>query len=257
MTHRLGAAVLVPVTLLVLTLTGACYRTVLAPVGLKDTGVDEESEEDVIEAEHDVQPDPSSDNPDMGDTAEEPDMDDAEEPEPSLEELTWDDGSCEMINGPGGDYGPGGMIAACFTPPSYPCRLHSATFLVANIGYPETEFGVRLFRGDGFQGRPRTVISIPATRGIAGPGGGWVDVDLFSLDVTIDSGDFCVAMEWLTPIGTDIYDPDAQALCSDNDSPDPGRSWIRWPDMGPWYDFSEIGIQVPTDVMIRAFVEVD
>jgi len=262
MTHRLEAAVLVPVTLLAVTLAGACYRTELEPLGLKDTEaagdaevmelaeVDGEMDGDFIDSEHELHPDPSLDDPGPEDQVEEADMYDAEEQGPSIVELSWDDGTCEGHSVPGEDWYPGGMIAVCFTPPSYPCRLLSATFLVFDVGYPDTEFGVRLYRGDGINFRPRTLIPIPTTTAHAGPEGGWVEVDLSEAGVTIDSGDFCVAMEWLTMAGEDIYDPDAQALCHDEDTPYQGRSWIYWASGRLWYSLDFVG-------MIRALVEVD
>jgi hypothetical protein len=168
-------------------------------------------------------------------------------------ELSWDDGTCEMTNGPGGDSGPGGMIAACFTPRVYPVLVSRAGFFVAGIGKPTTTFGVRLFNGDGKDGRPGSEIPIPKTTGAATSPQAWVYVDLSAASVSIASGAFCVAMEWLTPFGSNLQSPDAQVLCSDNDKPD-GRSWIRWAKDGSWWGFEEIGVKIPTDVMIRAVV---
>jgi hypothetical protein len=266
MTRRLEAAVIASVTLLAVTLAGACYRTELEPLGLIGTDGAENAEVsdiddmgweldgDFIESEHDLQPDPSPDDPGLDDSVEEADEEadlyDAEEQGPSIVWLSWDDGTCEGHSVPGDDWYPGGMIAVCFTPPSYPCRLVSATFLVFDAGYPDTEFGVRLYRGNGINFQPRTLIPIPTTTAHAGPEGGWVEVDLSEAGVTIDSGDFCVAMEWLTLAGEDIYDPDAQALCHDEDTPYQGRSWIYWASERLWYSLDNAG-------MIRALVEVD
>lgn len=267
MTHRLEAAVLALVTLLAVTLAVACYRTELEPLGLKDIDaaweveVAGEPDGESFDLEIEVQPDPSPDDQGPEDQVEEadeePDLYDAEEQAPSIVELLWDDSTCEEGSAPGGDWYPGGMIAVCFTPPSYPCRLVSANFNVYDVGYPDTEFGVRLFQTDGFQGRPMYSIPIPTTTAHAGPEGGWVEVDLSDAGVVIESGDFCVAMEWLTIFGDSFEDTQAQAICADSDSTYQGRSWIYWAIERIWKNTDEANEGPGWNVMIRAFVEVD
>jgi len=170
------------------------------------------------------------------------------------ETLAYDDDTCDMSNGPAGDTNPGGMIAVCFTPPAYPCALRSASFFVGHGGVPTTTFGVRVFAAEGEQGPPATAITIPETTSAASAPGTWVEVDLTGAEVTITSGDFCVAMEWLTPFGANPGNPDAQILCSDNTDPDHERTWIYWADTPGWHLIDDIGVQVATDGMIRATV---
>ncbi len=172
------------------------------------------------------------------------------------EVLQYDDGVCDITNGPGGDSGPGGMIAGCFTPSAYPAKLKSADFFIAAGGKVTTTFGVRVFRADGPGGEPKTEIAIPETTAAATQGDSWVTVDLAAAGVTIDSGDFCVAMEWLTPFGININDPQSQLLCGDLDPPFEKKSYILWAMDKQWKSFVDIGAKVDLDIMIRPTVAV-
>jgi hypothetical protein len=166
--------------------------------------------------------------------------------------LESDDNTCEAVIGPYGDDVPGGMIANCFIPPSWPTKIKSARFFVGQYyGIPTTEFGVRVFRETG--GRPGTEIIFAAVKGSASAGNTWASVDLEPAEIVIDSGNFCVAMEWLTCWGPILDEPESQILCADNDSP-LGRTWIRLISAGTWESIATLSY---TDVnaMIRVRVK--
>lgn len=73
---------------------------------------------------------------------------------------------------------------------------------------------------------------------------------------SIDSGDFCVAMEWLTPFGTSGTNPDSQAVCGDGTAPFEQKSFILWVQDGKWRKFTDIGVKVDLDIMIRPTVAI-
>jgi hypothetical protein len=168
-------------------------------------------------------------------------------------ELAYDDGTAEEMFSP---WGPTVhvQIAVMFTAPSYPVRLVGARFWVSNWGKPSTPFAVRVYAADDLSGKPGTPLLPPdKIMGSAANGHEWVDVDLSSAGLTV-SGDFFVAMDWLTAPGD--QGGDAQFLGADHNSPDRRTWWLIDPSKMTWVRVEKIGTP-PTDrdAMIRAIVE--
>lgn len=166
-------------------------------------------------------------------------------------ELAHDDNSFEEANSPWGDLA-GSMIGMRFTPPGYPTHLRTARFFVVGGGVYDTAFRVRVFLADGYQGAPGTDVLIGDATGVATAPETWVDVDLSRFEVTIDSGEFYVAMQWLTPPG--MQGADAQFLGMDQTEPD-RRCW--WYDVASdlWIRVESVGASGDRDGMIRAVVD--
>jgi hypothetical protein len=165
-------------------------------------------------------------------------------------ELFHDDGSCDQNNSPW-SYEPGGQLAVVFTPPFYPARLVEAHFFVSMNGKPDRTFRVRVYGGsvaDGPRGGDLLTATVTAA---ADTGFEWVDVDLAAHGIMIESGDFCIAMEWLAAPGN--VGRNAQFLCADTSSPD-ARSWWKHTPASEWVRIESIAGKGDRDLMIRATV---
>jgi parallel beta-helix repeat protein len=160
----------------------------------------------------------------------------------SSTELAYDDGSAESAFAwsPEGS-GSGGGWAVRFTPLYYPTKVTTARFHIW-AGWPDIghqAFQVQVLDDDGPDGAPGTLLATLNTSSNAG----WVDVDLSSYNIVIDSGDFYIANIQLTNY------PYCEGQSTDKSPPWDGRSWgyngTEWTNLS-----SDHG-----DLMIRAVVE--
>jgi subtilisin family serine protease len=144
------------------------------------------------------------------------------------EYLYYDDG---VPNG-GYTWSSGKRVAVRFTPNSYPATLDKAQFLLASTSsYPKT-FNYYIYDGD--TSGPDTVLASAST---AIRQAGWHVVDLSGHGVTINSGDFFLAIRL----------PDSQlAWPYDSTSPIDDRGWV--------YDGSSWSQWTTNDFMFRAVV---
>jgi len=167
------------------------------------------------------------------------------------EEIFYDDGLPEAQHSPWTDE-PGGQLAVVFTPTFYPAVLTKVRFLIGINGIPGTEFRVRVF-GATVSGEPDESQDLLASevKASAPFGNKWVEVDLSDRNIIIASGDFSVAMEWLTPPG--VHGENAQFIGVDYGKPD-RRSWWKTDFRSPWERIEEVANVGDRDVMIRATV---
>ncbi len=147
----------------------------------------------------------------------------------AVEQLAYDDGGVEWYLG----YGlPGGGLAVRVTPDSYPCYpTHVRLFPAENATVT-----VNVWDDNGPGGSPGAVLASLSTNVTAA--GNWVDVDISSLGLIIDSGSVYVG--WVE--GSAVY-----YNGFDGDPPYYGRSWVY--DGWDWYqleDFYLLG-----NVMVR------
>ncbi len=171
-------------------------------------------------------------------------------PEKKGIELSYDLGMVDMQHSPWSRE-PGGQLAVVFTPPFYPALVARVRFFVGIYGKPTTEFRVRIFRATATSGPEDHDLLTAAVTTAAPYGNRWVEVDLRKHEIIIPSGDFCVAMEWLTPPGDN--GADAQYIGVDTSKPDKRSWWKTNRDTGwkPVEDIANIGDR---DFMIRATV---
>jgi hypothetical protein len=167
------------------------------------------------------------------------------------EEIFYDDGLPEAQHSPWTDE-TGGQLGVVFTPKFHPAVLTRVRFLVGINGIPTTEFRVRVF-GASLSNGPDESQDLLASEVIASVpfGNKWVEVDLSAQNIIITSGDFCVAMEWLTPPGA--HGENAQFIGVDYSNPD-GRSWWKTDFHSEWKRIGEIANVGDRDVMIRATI---
>jgi hypothetical protein len=167
-------------------------------------------------------------------------------------EIFYDDGQMDLQHSPWSDL-TGGQLAVVFTPPYYPVKLIKVRFFVGIFGFPKTEFRVRVYGGtiddgpDESQDLLHTRITASALIPFR-----WVEVDLTEQDISIEKGDFCVAMEWLTAPGDE--GKQAQFLGVDIKEPD-GRSWWKTHSGSKWKKLKEVANIGDRDLMIRALVK--
>lgn len=167
-------------------------------------------------------------------------------------EIIYDDNTMDGNHSPWTDR-IGGQLAVVFTPTFYPAALTKVRFFVSYAGIPVTEFRVRVYSGsieDGPDDNDLLASEVTASAE-ASLGLEWVEVDLLDQNILITSGDFCVAMEWLTPPGID--GKDAQFIGMDYSQPD-RRSWWKTDSSSVWKRIEEVGQDVDRDVMIRAII---
>ncbi len=166
-------------------------------------------------------------------------------------ELFYDDGTMEAHHSPWTD-NTGGQLAVVFTPPFYPAVLTSAQFLVGVNGIPTTTLRVRVYKGSvsGGPDEDQDLLSSEMTAS-ALFGHQWVEVDFSDQNVIITSGDFRIAMEWLTPPGN--RGENAQFLGMDYSKPD-RRSWWKTDSSSNWKRIGEVADVGDRDCMIRATV---
>ena len=121
---------------------------------------------------------------------------------------------------------------------------------ITSSGIPGTQFKVNIYNLYQ-EGTPDTNILTGTLTGQAASGGSWVDLDVSSYNIVLDS-DFLISMEWLTaPNTTDgSY---AQFLGVDTTAPNT-RSFWKFPDQG-WTPIVNIGTAGDRDAMIRTTVE--
>jgi hypothetical protein len=118
--------------------------------------------------------------------------------------ISYDDGV------EGGSYlWPGASVGVRFTPTAYPARLDKGLFLLRSTSYPNT-FTYNVYDGSDGSGPQNLLASGTTTI----RGSGWHVVDLSNHAVTVNSGDFFLAIEL----------NDALWWYFDDTSPD-GRSW--------------------------------
>ncbi|MDH5705156.1 MAG: hypothetical protein OEZ45_03980 [Candidatus Aminicenantes bacterium] len=167
------------------------------------------------------------------------------------EEIFYDDGLPESQHSPWTN-ATGGQLAAVFTPTFYPAVLARVRFLLGINGIPTTEFRVRVF-GATVSNGPDESQDLLASEVTASAlfGNKWVEVDLSDQNIIITSGDFCVAMEWLTPPGD--HGENAQFIGVDHSNPD-GRSWWKTDSRSQWERIEEVANIGDRDVMIRATI---
>jgi hypothetical protein len=167
-------------------------------------------------------------------------------------EIIYDDNIMDGNHSPWSDQ-TGGQLAVVFTPEFYPAALKKVRFFVSHPGVPTAEFGVRVYSGSIEDGpddndllKSEVTGSAEAVMGLE-----WVEVDLSDHNIQFTSGDFFVAMEWLTPPG--ISGDNAQFIGVDYSQPD-RRSWWKTDLSSPWKRIEEIEYDIDRDVMIRATV---
>lgn len=165
-------------------------------------------------------------------------------------ELKYDDGTPEGMNSPWDD-GVGSQYGVRFTPPAYPARIIKASFYVSMVGQPATQFGVRVYEGSGINGGPGADLLGSPVVAAATSGEQWVEVDLSGQNLVVDSGDFFIAMEWLTDPGPQGMN--AQFLADDINQPD-GRSWWMSGATGTWQTIDTVGVLGDRDLLLRATV---
>ena len=119
-------------------------------------------------------------------------------------------------------------FAVRFTPPSYPAEITIAKICFL-AGRPHEMFAVYVYDDDGPGGEPDTCLGGPINH--TATEGGWCDVDLSGLGVTITSGDFYILYQQLLDY------PDCEALCYDNDTPLYERSWDYNGTSKKWYSW--------------------
>jgi hypothetical protein len=167
-------------------------------------------------------------------------------------EIIYDDNTIDGNHSPWTDR-TGGQLAVVFTPTFYPAVLTKVRFFVSHAGTPVTKFRVRVYGGtveDGPDGNDLLASEVTALAE-ASLGLEWVEVDLYDQNIILTSGDFCVAMEWLTPPGEDGQD--AQFIGVDYSQPD-RRSWWKTDSSSEWKRIEEVEQDVDRDVMIRATI---
>jgi len=167
-------------------------------------------------------------------------------------EHSYDDGFPEGQHSPWWQK-PGGQLAVVFTPDFYPAALAKVRFLIGISGIPTTEFRVRVYGGDLFRGPDEERDLLKEEVRIRAPfGNKWVEADLTEHNILIESGEFCVAMEWITPAGD--RGSRAQTIGVDYSSPD-GRSWWKTDAGSKWRRIEEVANIGDRDVMIRATLQ--
>jgi len=150
----------------------------------------------------------------------------------AVNQLAYDDGQVDWYVAVLGE---GAGMAVRMTPQSYPFSLtHVRVFPLE-----DSTITIKLWDDDGPRGIPGTVLgsmtaSLTATED-------WVDVDISSLAVSIDSGSFYVG--WSQ--GQRPY-PNGM----DSDPPYYGRSWARFYD-GSWVPFEHTGLLANLLVRVR------
>ena len=121
--------------------------------------------------------------------------------------------------------------------------------MVGISGVPTTEFRIRVFGGDLMGGPDETRDLLASPVVISAPfGNKWVEADLTDHDIIIESGDFCVAMEWLRAAGP--QGANAQTIGVDYTKPD-RRSWWKTDSSSAWQRIEEVANIGDRDVMIR------
>jgi hypothetical protein len=167
------------------------------------------------------------------------------------EEIFYDDGLPEGQHSPWTDE-TGGQLAVVFTPGFYPAVLARVRFLVGINGIPSTEFRVRVFAATVSEGPDESQDLLASKITASAPfGNRWVEVDLSDQNIIISSGDFSVAMEWLTPPGN--HGENAQFIGVDYSNPDK-RSWWKTDFRSQWVRIEEVANVGDRDVMIRATI---
>lgn len=167
------------------------------------------------------------------------------------EEIFYDDGLPEAQHSPWTDE-TGGQLGVVFTPRFHPAVLTKVRFLVGINGIPATEFRVRVFGASLSNGPDESQDLLASEVTASAPfGNKWVEVDLSAQNVIVTSGDFCVAMEWLTPPGA--HGEKAQFIGVDYSNPD-GRSWWKTDFCSEWKRIEEVANVGDRDVMIRATI---
>ncbi len=167
------------------------------------------------------------------------------------EEIFYDDGLPEAQHSPWTDE-TGGQLGVVFTPKFHPAVLTRVRFLVGINGIPTTEFRVRVFGASLSNGPDESQDLLASVVTASTPfGNKWVEVNLLDQNIIITSGDFCVAMEWLTPPGA--HGENAQFIGVDYSNPD-GRSWWKTDFRSEWKRIEEVANVGDRDVMIRATI---
>ena len=170
--------------------------------------------------------------------------------ETELRELVYDDNRGDTFV-PGD--AAGNAVAVRFSAPAG-AVLNEARFLLQDGG-ADTPFGVSVLgvQPDGSPGDalyPTDGSPLMVSPTLDPEQVGWVDVDLSAIELDV-SGDFFVAMEWLTAPGPGLYD--AQRLAIDLSEPD-DRTWLRaagvWDPVAEWAGFPNV------DAVIRTRIEV-
>jgi hypothetical protein len=119
-------------------------------------------------------------------------------------------------------------------------------------GIPTTKFRVRVFGGTAASGPDENKDFLESYVTASAPfGNKWMDVDLSTQNIIINSGDFCIAMEWLTPPGD--RGESAQCLGADNSAPD-ARSWWKADSSSDWIRIEDVANVGDRDIMIRATI---
>ena len=126
-------------------------------------------------------------------------------------------------------------FAVRFTPPSYPAEIIRAKICFLP-DTPHKMFAVYVYDDDGLGGAPDTCLGGPIHH--TASDGGWCDVDISGLDLSITSGDFYILYQQLVDC-PDPQNPTCDALCYDNDQPLYERSWDYNGATNKWYTWPD------------------
>ncbi|MDY6911374.1 MAG: S8 family serine peptidase, partial [Chloroflexota bacterium] len=134
----------------------------------------------------------------------------------ALDEMSYDDGSGEVC----WSWGDEGRYAVQFTPPAYPVDIESANVYLDDWpAHAFTEFAIEVYDDDGPGGAPGPLL---VSQNHTATAYGWNEIDLSSLGITIESGDFYIAYRFLSDF------PDHNALWTDTNGAIANRSWKSW-----------------------------
>jgi hypothetical protein len=165
-------------------------------------------------------------------------------------DLAYDDGTSE-VNSATISATAGGQIGVVFTAPEYPATIRMASFFVSDACAPTTAFKVNVYAFDGTSISNVNLLTANVTAAAAS-GNTWVDVDLTNNNLVV-SGDFCLAMEWLTATGSsEPYT--AQWLGCDTSGTPNRRSWWKFTGYD-WQRVETVGTKGDRNNMIRVVIE--
>ena len=167
---------------------------------------------------------------------------------PNFIEITYDDGASERSSSPWSEE-TGSEIAVRFSSDDYPFSIQSVRFFITSSGVPSTPFRIRVYDKDS-NGQPNNLLCQTGNEAASVSGNEWVEVDISSENIVINSGDFFISMYWETAPG--LNGLNAQFLGSDMDLPSSQRTFFKFGASGDWVYW---GNRNPdADYMIRATI---
>ena len=159
----------------------------------------------------------------------------------SVTSLYYDDGTPE-----GGAYVTvsGERLAVRFTPTGYPAKLNFASFYNRDSN---KNIKLNVYDDNGSGGTPGTAL-LSSSIFVTPQPNSWNNVDLSNKAIQINSGDFYIGLEWITP--------EEPVVGYDEEFPYAGRSWYYDVTINKWSNFIEDGDPWDKrDLMIGAGLE--